>query len=92
MKNGQHKMELVLLEGTEIFGLNMLRREEIPAADLRAADPGVIELPAALAQRLEWARGSVASAEADVLKWLSGNGRTAMAGELSAGYEKSNRR
>jgi hypothetical protein len=77
-------METVLVEGAKIYGINVVRK--IPASDLE--DPGVIQLPSALVQKLEWAHGLVADAEGRILTWMCVNGiRPELAADLAAGYE-----
>lgn len=81
----KHPMETVLLEGVEIYGLNLVR--EIPEADLTG--PGVVELPSALVQKLEWARGALASAEGGILKWMRDNDvEPGLVADFTAGYKR----
>lgn len=64
---GTSKMETVLLETANRFGMNLVR--EIPEEDLK--DPGIVELPMALVQKLEWAQATVAEAEGAILVWMA---------------------
>lgn len=78
----KHPMKVVLLEGAQFYGLNVV--QEIPEVDL--GSPNLVELPAALVQKLEWARNSLAAAEADVLGWMRRNGKPELATEFMNGY------
>lgn len=81
---GTSKLETVLLEAVDRFGMNLVR--EIPEQDLK--DPGVVELPAALVQKLEWAQATIAEAEGAILTWMAKhNVRPKLREDLLNGYE-----
>lgn len=83
---GNSNTETVLLETAERFGMNLVR--EIPEEDLN--DPGVVELPAALVQKLEWAQAAVADTEGAILAWMTNRRvRPELCESLLEGYERA---